>query len=540
MTQIDFADLLSTDKKVQNDDNKDKTLLQPIEKPEALEIYHYVYKVLANGAVIDYIDRFTSNDWNHVKDRYNSHYNVKAINLSSAKAKLLEVLERERDLTKTDYSKPVVVNPELSNPPEGKEIPLFVNPKPSEENKESEETLSIKTDISKNLITETIAKQYLTIQKSGAANMVSYHGVINVANSLDFTELVNTLKIINLDGYAKHFLEGYQENIAIYDESNEDIKEPSEPEPQEEKKPEPEPVVYTEAKFSIENEKFQDIITIIKTLNNFADGTITLEWYYDEIIITEMESSGAVFIKSFIPKYLMDTYDLEEEINFAVNIDSLTQRLKLINKTYETIVKFEYLGEEKKLLLAYNAKSSEVKRKLTLHTPEEPNTALMERAESISLNTELVFRGSEQILELRELLIQSKPFDTTAAHLTFEINEDKFTMSSINDGAVEQTTLDLDDYSDSDYSKIELNQEDSELIESSVYDFDYIGKYLISKDALLSSKDKIKQIEFISIEFGKDNPLRMKIEYNSGIYTMLLMAPLDSGEDDEEEDDEDD
>ncbi|MHA2364320.1 MAG: hypothetical protein ACXAC7_10205 [Candidatus Hodarchaeales archaeon] len=278
---------------------------------------------------------------------------------------------------------------------------------------------------------------------------------------------------------------------------------------------------------TLTGEKARPIKTIIDVVSSMIEGPKNFIFNDTGIVLRSMESSGAVFINFDIAKDYFDSFELDEPVILGLNIDDLK---RVFSRSLAADEKISFKHDENKNKFIITFKKPDSSRRtysLTLHTAEEDNAAIAERAKSIPLSCNLVLAPGS----FKELLADvGIAADKSAKHLTITLESNDKALFEVNKGS-EGMSAQVELSTGSDESQgaapiLSIEREGDENVQS-VYDMDYLEK--MTKLDGLSEK--------VLLELASENPLRITFNLDKIDFT-FLMAPLETDSDYDDEDDD--
>lgn len=275
--------------------------------------------------------------------------------------------------------------------------------------------------------------------------------------------------------------------------------------------------------YTFSGEKVKPIRTIIEVVSSIVDGNNNFIFSDRGIALRTMEPSGAVFISFDIERDYFSSSEVDEETMLAINIEDLRKVLSRSIDAAETVT-LAYKPDENKLVVTYQKVDKSQKRmyKLALHSPNEQDPSIYERAKTLPLSCTLNLQPGA----LKEILGDvGVAADKAQKSLTLNVDTEGviFEVNQGMEGMSAKVELRKDN-TDGAGPIMGLELEDDEAI-SALYDMDYLEK-LTKLDGLA---------ENVKLELGDNSPLRINFTISSIKFT-YLMAPLEEEDGDDLED----
>lgn len=271
---------------------------------------------------------------------------------------------------------------------------------------------------------------------------------------------------------------------------------------------------------SMTGEKAKPFKAIIDVVSSFTDGAENFIFSESGVILRSMESSGAVFVNFDISNDYFDDFKVDKNVILGINIEDM-KRVFSRSLNPEEKVTLRHDEDKNRLVVTFKSNSSTRRYSLSLHTAEEDNASVAEKAKSIPLSCQIQLAPGSFKNLLADVGIAA---DKSAKHLTITVESNEQVLFEVNRGSEGMSAAVELKTGEADASIISITRENDETIRS-VYDMDYLEK-IAKLDVLAESS---------LLEFGNNNPLRITFSIDKIDFT-FLMAPLETEDDYEDED----
>ncbi|HKZ39828.1 MAG TPA: hypothetical protein VJ044_02645, partial [Candidatus Hodarchaeales archaeon] len=174
----------------------------------------------------------------------------------------------------------------------------------------------------------------------------------------------------------------------------------------------------------------RELRILLDVVQGIVSGPRKWNFYKDKLVVAGMDGASSVFVMFEIEKSFFDSYKVDESV-LGLSIDDLKKIFSRSIKDSSTVT-MKYNNTENKFIISFDEGGPKVEYKISVHVPEEKDSAFLSKVKSIPLGCSIKFEGGGNLKNLlsdisivaqkesKHLVIRT----TGDGELTFELKGD--------------------------------------------------------------------------------------------------------------------